>query len=471
MLKKQTPFFFAIFKMAAIAFFGLALMACTPSVAPAEDAGDSVIEQLAAPAQTDLSVLAEGVVVPVESSNLAFQTAGVVAEVLVEEGDAVAAGDVLIRLDTVDLQIQRDQAEARLASAQSGLVAAQANLESAQSGIGTAELSVQSAEAQLALIQAGPRPEEIEAAEKALAAAEAGVTQAVGQRNAAVNAVTTSQIEGARANLIGAQAQLRAVENAYDDILTTCFDVPGKGEVCPLYGPVEEQTRAQLEAARLQEQAAAAAVTQLENGATSGQRSAAQGGVTLASANVAVAEAQLALVQAGATAEQVAQVAVSVDQARAAIGIAEAGVMQAEAAVGQAEAGVKAAEAGLAAADLALSRAEVKAPIGGTVSTVSTEVGQIVNPGAPVVVMADFGSWEIKTTDLTELDVARVSVGAPVTIQFDAIPGEELNGTVIDVALMSSISQGDVVYEVTIDLTGTDGLPIRWGMTAFVNVQ
>ena len=60
---------------------------------------------------------------------------------------------------------------------------------------------------------------------------------------------------------------------------------------------------------------------------------------------------------------------------------------------------------------------------------------------------------------------------SPVTIQFDAIPGEELNGTVTDVALISAISQGDVVYEVTIDLVGTEGLPIRWGMTAFVNVQ
>ncbi len=464
MIKKQTPFLL-------VALLGLALMACTPSTEPAADSSESVIQPLAAVAQTDLSVLAEGVVVPVESSNLSFQTAGVVAEVMVSEGDSVSAGDVLVRLDTVDLQIQRDQAEARLASAQSGLTAAQANLESAQSGVATSQLQVEAAEAQLALIQAGPRPEEVEAAEKALAAAEAGVTQAVGQRNAAVNGITTSQIEGARAQLISAQAQLLTVENAYDNILTTCFDVPGKGEVCPLYGPVEEQTRAQLEAARLQEQAAAAAVTQLENGATSGQRSAAQGGVTLAQANVAVAEAQLALVQAGATAEQIAQVQVSVDQAKAAIGIAEAGITQAEAAVGQAEAGVKAAEAGLAAADLALSRAEIKAPIGGTISTISTEVGQIVNPGAPVVVMADFGSWEIKTTDLTELDVARVSVGAPVTIQFDAIPGEELDGTVIDVALISAISQGDVVYEVTIDLVGTDGLPIRWGMTAFVNVQ
>lgn len=445
-------------------------MACTPTAAPAGD-GQAEIQTLSLTSQSELSVLAEGVVVPVDSSNLSFQTSGVVMAVNVSEGDEVSAGDVLIRLDTLDLEIQRDQAQARLSSAQSGLASAQANLESAQAGIQTAQLQVDAAEAQLALTKAGPRPEEIEAAEKALAAAEAGVVQATGQRDSAINGITTSQVEGARANLLSAQAQLRAVEDAYDNILNTCFDVPGKGEVCPLYGPIEEQTRAQLQAARLNEQAAAASVTQLESGATFGQRSAAQGGVTLAQANVEVAKAQLALVQAGASAEQIAQVEVSVEQAKASIGIAEAGVMQAEAAVGQAEAGVKAAEAGLASAELALSRAEIKAPIGGTISTISTEIGQIVSPGVPVVVMADFGSWEIKTTDLTELDVARVSVGAPVSIEFDAIPDEKLSGTVSDVALMSAISQGDVVYEVTIDLTGTDGLPIRWGMTAFVNVD
>ena len=67
--------------------------------------------------------------------------------------------------------------------------------------------------------------------------------------------------------------------------------------------------------------------------------------------------------------------------------------------------------------------------------------------------------------------MARVAEDAPVSIEFDAIPGETLEGMVTDVALISSISQGDVVYEVTISLVDTKGLPIRWGMTAFVNVD
>lgn len=468
MLKKSTYTFIVI------ALLGLTLFACAPSTQQLEEPAllNDGIQALAAPEQADeLSVLAEGVVVPVESNNLAFQIGGIASEILVDEGDTVAAGDVLVRLDALDLQIQRDQAEARLNSAKSGLAVAQSNLESAQSGVGTAQLQVEAAEAQLALTKAGARPEEIEAAEKQLAAAEANVVQATGRRNAAVNAITGAQIEGARAQLIAAQAQLLTLENAYDNIINTCYTVPGEGEVCPLYGPVEEQTRAQLEAARLSEQAASAQVSQLESGATPGQRSAAQGGVTLALANVEVAKAQLALVQAGATAEQIRQAEVSVEQAKASIKIAEAGVLQAEAAVTQAEAGVKAAEAGLVSADLALSRTEIKSPLDGVVSTIRIEVGELANPGVPVVVVADFDKWEIKTTDLTELDVARVAEQASVSIEFDAIPDQTLNGVVTDISLISSISQGDVVYEVTISLDDTQGLPIRWGMTAFVNVD
>lgn len=468
MLKKSTYTFLMI------SLLGIGLFACTPSTQQAAEPAvlENGVQALAAPAQTDeLSVLAEGVVVPTASNNLSFQISGVATEVLIAEGESISAGDVLIKLDALDLQIQRDQAEARLNSAQSGLIVAQANLESAQSGVGTAQLQVEAAEAQLQLVQAGARPEEIEAAEKQLAAAEANVTQATGQRNSAITAITNAQIEGARAQLIAAQAQLLSVENAYDNIINACFKVEGRGTVCPLYGPVEEQTRAQLEAARLSEQAAAAQVSQLESGATPGQRSAAQGGVTLALANVEVAKAQLALVMAGATDAQITQAEVSVEQAKASIKIAEAGVLQAEAAVTQAEAAVTAAEAGLASADLALSKTEITAPIDGVVSSVNIKTGELVNPGVPVVIIADFGEWEIKTTDLTELDVARVAVRAPVSIEFDAIPDQTLEGIVTDVALISSVSQGDVVYEVTIALVDTEGLPIRWGMTAFVNVE
>jgi multidrug resistance efflux pump len=60
-----------------------------------------------------------------------------------------------------------------------------------------------------------------------------------------------------------------------------------------------------------------------------------------------------------------------------------------------------------------------------------------------------------------------------VEINVDAIPDVTLTGTVTAIATASELVRGDVVYEVTIRLDETQArtLPLRWGMTVFVNVD
>ena len=55
-------------------------------------------------------------------------------------------------------------------------------------------------------------------------------------------------------------------------------------------------------------------------------------------------------------------------------------------------------------------------------------------------------------------------------ISLYALPGTVLSGMVTAVALLPNLSRGDVVYTVTIDLPETADLPLRWGMTAFVDI-
>ena len=89
-------------------------------------------------AQTGVGqVTTEGQIVPRFFSDLSFQTGGVVADILVAEGDHVQTGDPLIQLDAGDLEIVLQQAQARLVSAEAGLVAAQNQLALAQAGRGT----------------------------------------------------------------------------------------------------------------------------------------------------------------------------------------------------------------------------------------------------------------------------------------------------------------------------------------------
>jgi HlyD family secretion protein len=67
------------------------------------------------------SVAGSGTVAAAQTLDLPFQTSGNVTQVLVKEGDSVAAGQVLARLDDRDLQLQVADAQAALQSAQARL--------------------------------------------------------------------------------------------------------------------------------------------------------------------------------------------------------------------------------------------------------------------------------------------------------------------------------------------------------------
>lgn len=434
-------------------------------------AGVSAAPIASQPYQTGVdAVNAEGRIVPLFFSDLSFQTGGVVAEILVEEGDAINAGDPLIRLDALDLEIALQQAEARLESAQAGLVAAQNSLELEKAGVASAEVNIAAAEANLALTIAGPLPAEIEQAEANVAAAESGVVQAAGGRDATLSAITDSQIRAAEANLASATADLRAIEDQYETIIDTCFSTP-KGEICPLYGPVEEQTRAQVQVSQANQDAAQQALNTLLAGPTPAQQRAAGGSVAVASANVAVAQAQLDLLLEPASAEEIAIAEVAVEQAKVSLSLAEVDIVQSEAAVAQAEAAVTTAEAAVAASQAALDRMTLVATFDGNIARINISEGELVGSSVPVVTMADFSAWLVETTDLTELDVAQVEDGQSVTVSIDAIPDDTVTGVVTDVALVSSLSSGDVVYAVEIQLDDAPDLPLRWGMTVSVDID
>ena len=132
-----------------------------------------------------------------------------------------------------------------------------------------------------------------------------------------------------------------------------------------------------------------------------------------------------------------------------------------------AEAQYEAARANLEAARAALADVELRAPFDGTVAGLKVKGGESVSPGQVVVSVADFSGWIVKTTDLTELDVVEISEGQAVSITLDAIPDQTIDGKVQSIGQNFAEKQGDVVYEVSVELT--ESLPnMRWGMTAVV---
>jgi HlyD family secretion protein len=76
----------------------------------------------------------------------------------------------------------------------------------------------------------------------------------------------------------------------------------------------------------------------------------------------------------------------------------------------------------------------------------------------------------VETTDLRETDVIHVQVGLTVEVTFDALPDRVFAGRVTEVAPVSSAVQGSTNYTVYVDVEQLDPV-LRWGMTAFVNIQ
>ncbi len=405
-------------------------------------------------------VSAEGQIVPLREVALTFQSPGQVAEILVAEGDVVAQGDPLIRLDATDQEIALQQAQASLTQARANLETANAGVLGAQTAVSAAQVAVSAAEANLALVKASATAEQIAVSEAGVDVATAGISQAAGSRDAALEAAPEAQIRAAEAQLRAAQAALTPAQTRYDQVTGNEIE-----------GDVREQAALQLQAAVAQVNAAQAALDELNAGATEAERRAASGGVAAATAQRDAAQAQLDLLLAGAQPERIAVAEAGVEQAQTAVSEAELGLAQARTAVTQAEAGIVQAETAVAAAQDALDRMTLTAPFAGTVGDIAVEVGELAISGIPAVILADFSGWQIKTTDLTELDVVAVEIGLPVEATIDALPGETLRGTVSDIAEAASIVRGDVTYVVTIDVEERPDLPLRWGMTVFVNVD
>jgi multidrug resistance efflux pump len=132
-----------------------------------------------------------------------------------------------------------------------------------------------------------------------------------------------------------------------------------------------------------------------------------------------------------------------------------------------AEARLTAAQAAVENAQAALNSLTLKAGMDGTIIDLNLLPGQQVNAGVPVLTLADMTTWIVKTENLTEQDVASITLGEKVEVVLDALPNGILEGEVTHINTRFEEQRGDITYTVTILLTKTDP-QMRWGMTGAV---
>ncbi len=473
------------------------------------------------PVTAGTRVVADAVILPKNHVNLTFESSGVrVAEVLVEEGAQVRVDQPLARLDTRDLQLRVDQAQAALAQAradydrilesatpeevaeaQAQIARAQAQLRearggvtpqdiaSAQAAIAEAQTRLNEGRARLARLQSGPKETDVADARARLDRAQVNLQE---QRNTLSVAKTNAEVE------IQKQAdQIRDRQAEYSQIYWENRELENELARFNRELPQENRDREEiaLRAIRTAEQQLEQARLDLERA-----QQAEITGIASAETQVREAQANLDRVLAGFDTDEIenarsqiarAEADIAEAQARLSrlqgeeragrVAAAEAGVADAQArlnrlladpsasTLAQAQALIQQREVEVRQAELNLEKAVLLAPIAGTVAEVNLEIGEIPSATAPAVIIADFSSWKIETDDLTELSIVNVTEGQSVEITFDAIPDLALPGTVQRIKPIGRDRLGDIVYTVVIVPDEWDSR-LRWNMTATVTI-
>ena len=302
---------------------------------------------------------------------MASKVYGRVAEVLVDDNEAVKAGHVLVRIDPRDYQAAVDQAKATLALAEGEARSAGVDVprtrENVASGTSSADAQLMGAQADLARAQA--TYEQAQTADLAWAQA---------------------NIEKSRANAELAKADLAR----YTPLME-------KGEI----------SKQQYDAAKANADASASALRADQERLAQAQR------------NVDVSRAQKDAARA------------HVEQAKAVVSAAQADVKQVNMKTADAQAKlakVEQARAALEAAQLNLSYTEITAPVDGVATHKQVEVGQIVQAGQGLLVVVPLQNVWV-TANFKETQLRNMKAGQKAEVKVDTY-GKTFAGHVDSIA-------------------------------------
>jgi membrane fusion protein (multidrug efflux system) len=309
------------------------------------------------------------------------KVSGRVTRVIVQDNQPVREGELLVEIDPRDYQAKADQARAGVASATADERAARSDVPLTRETIRT-----QIDQARAAL----------ESAHVAVQSSHAAVQEARARLEAKRAATAALKAEA-----VAARSVLRKVRLELDRMRRLVTD-----------GFVSRREFEQAESA----------FETSEAGLEAAQRRFAQ-------AEMEVSQSEAELQSRVLAVEQARQ---RVEEARATLARAESQLHQVaikEAAASRASARREEAQADQAYALLQLQGATVKAPAAGVVSKKSVEVGQMVQPGQPLMAVVPLESvWVV--ANFKETQLSRVRPGMTAAVSVDGFPGVTLTGTV-----------------------------------------
>ncbi|WP_263355052.1 efflux RND transporter periplasmic adaptor subunit [Acidicapsa acidisoli] len=141
-------------------------------------------------------------------------------------------------------------------------------------------------------------------------------------------------------------------------------------------------------------------------------------------------------------------------------------------ALNAAKASVEASQSALATARVDLAYVEIRAPISGTIASISTQQGETVAASftTPTFVTIIHESALEVVAMVDEADIGGVRPGQTANFTVETYPNREFQGTVTRIAPVATILSGVVNYEVAVSIARDIAL-LRPDMTANVNIR
>lgn len=416
------------------------------------------------------TVSGSGSISAAQTVELAFQTSGVVAEILVDEGDSVTADQVIAVLDTRDLALQAASAQAALDSANARLAQVTkgntrpTDLTSAQAQLASAQAQLASARERLAALR-NPSASAISSAELRVTQAQTSL-QTTRDNSSATKSKAEIDLTKASESLIQAQSKFANARDNWQWVQDYGTD-PSTGRNIgeSAINTYRDTFVAAESSVRTAEQTVVQAQITLNNA-----REAEIANVTQAEQSLKDALVQLEALR-NPTASDIAAAVATVQQNEAAVASAQASldkivVPGTETDVAIQQAAVTQAEQSLAQAKLRLEHATLKAPFAGVISAVNIVVGQTTSGAAVQLIDRDPLRIEL---NLSENDIVQVAVDDVVDITVDAIRDWQQTGKITAIAPAANTTNGVVGYSARVDFSDNDPR-LLVGMTANLTI-
>ena len=143
-----------------------------------------------------------------------------------------------------------------------------------------------------------------------------------------------------------------------------------------------------------------------------------------------------------------------------------------------AKANIRSAQENLALAKIMLGYTTLRAPFSGVILTRQTELGEVMQPGTPVVTLADLDHVWLRAY-VAETDLGRIRWGQAATVHTDTYPGRAYPGQISFIASEAEFTPKSVethkervtlVYRIKIDVSNPNH-ELKPGMPADATIQ